>query len=84
MTKRDCECFKKQVEKAATRAVCYAKPAKVVRKPTLVWAVVDQRYGVVGLYWTKNEASRACDAGVGLDSGYAGSIQPMRIHTFKG
>ena len=84
MAKRKCECFKEKLETAATRAVCYAKPAKVVRKPTLVWAVVDERYGVVGLYWTKDEASRACDAGVGLDSGYAGWIQPMRIHTFKG
>jgi len=84
MAKRKCECFKEKLETAATRADCFAKPAKIVKRPTLVWAVMDERYGVVGLYWTKDDASRACDAGVGLDSGYAGSIQPMRIHTFKG
>lgn len=75
----------KSETRADCRAACYAKPGKAVpKKPLQVWAVVDQRYGVVGLYWTKDEASRACDAGVGLDSGYAGSIQPMRIHTFGG
>jgi len=44
-----------------------------------VWAVIDVRYGVVGLYATKRLATKACDEGIGLDSGYAGTVRSMVV-----
>jgi hypothetical protein len=53
---------------------------EVVEKYTeQVWAVVDMKYGVVGLYATKQLATKACKEGVGLDSGYAGSVEVMVV-----
>ncbi|MFO0078592.1 MAG: hypothetical protein ACK53V_17155 [Planctomycetota bacterium] len=44
-----------------------------------VWAVIDVRYGIVGLYATKRLATKACDEGIGLDSGYAGTVRSMVV-----
>ena len=44
-----------------------------------VWAVIDVRYGVVGLYATKRLATKACDEGIRLDSGYAGNVRSMVV-----
>jgi hypothetical protein len=44
-----------------------------------VWAVVDMKYGVVGLYATKALATKACEEGIGLDSGYAGTVEAMVV-----
>lgn len=55
------------------------KRSKPMQSDLKVWAVIDMRYGVVGLYATKQLAMKACDQGVGLDSGYAGTIQAMVV-----
>jgi hypothetical protein len=44
-----------------------------------VWAVIDMKYGIVGLYATKRLATKACDEGIGLDSGYAGKVRAMVV-----
>jgi hypothetical protein len=44
-----------------------------------VWAVIDMKYGIVGLYATKRLATKACDEGIGLDSGYAGTVRAMVV-----
>lgn len=49
-----------------------------------VWAVVDMKYGVVGLYATKGLAMKACEEGIGLDSGYAGSVEAMVVRKSVG
>jgi hypothetical protein len=46
---------------------------------TTCWAVVDHKYGVVALYWSKKEAQEACDKGDDLDSGYVGHVEEMKI-----
>jgi hypothetical protein len=49
-----------------------------------VWAVIDMKYGIVGLYATKRLATKACDDGIGLDSGYAGTVQSMVVRKSVG
>lgn len=44
-----------------------------------VWAVVDMKYGVVGLYATKGLAMKACKEAIDLVSGYAGTVQAMTV-----
>ena len=44
------------------------------------WAVVDQKYGIVALYWSKKEADEACELGEVLISGYAGSVEEVEIN----
>lgn len=44
-----------------------------------VWAVIDAKYGVVGLYANKRLATEACDEGIGLDSGYVGTVRSMTV-----
>ncbi len=44
-----------------------------------VWAVIDLKYGIVGLYATKRLATKACDEGIGLNSGFAGTVRSMMV-----
>ena len=44
-----------------------------------VWAVIDLKYGIVGLYASKRLATKACDEGIGLASGYAGTVRSMVV-----
>lgn len=44
-----------------------------------VWAVIDVKYGIVGLYASKRLAMKACDEGIGLDSGYSGTVRAMVV-----
>lgn len=54
--------------------------AKAKRKLSQkVWAVIDAKYGVVGLYANKRLATEACDEGIGLDSGYVGTVRSMTV-----
>lgn len=55
------------------------KKSKSKKPDQKVWAVIDMRYGVVGLYATRRLAMKACNDGVGLDSGYAGSVLSMVV-----
>lgn len=48
--------------------------------PSKCWAVVDQKYGIVALYWSEKEANEACELGEVLLSGYAGSVEEVEIN----
>ncbi len=56
-----------------------AKAKRESKQDQKVWAVIDVRYGIVGLYATKRLATKACDEGIGLDSGYAGTVRSMVV-----
>ena len=43
------------------------------------YAVVDEKYGVVELFWSEIEANRSCAKGDSLTSGYCGHVDEMVI-----
>jgi hypothetical protein len=57
----------------------FAVDPKKRKRQQKVWAVIDMKYGIVGLYATKRLATKACDEGIGLDSGYAGTVRSMVV-----
>jgi len=65
---------KQKTEKDHEQAV------RIYEKDQKVWAVVDYKYGIVGLYTTWRLARKACDEGIGLVSGYAGTVRSIKVH----
>jgi hypothetical protein len=47
--------------------------------PDRCYAVVDAKYGVVGLFWSKEAARRSCETGDSLISGYCGNVEELII-----
>jgi hypothetical protein len=44
------------------------------------YAVVDQKYGVISLHWSKSEAKQICESGHTLISGYCGTVEKLTIN----
>ena len=87
-----CECNQERYELNGVCDDCLRRKHKLEldrvksrRKPDQkVWAVIDRKYGIVGLYATKRLATKACDEGIGLDSGFAGTVRSMVVQKSVG